>query len=595
MIMWMQIYRIGNKARPDTLFLLPQGLYFKMNVSSRDPEDWPISQWYYNGITYPSLEVFRSAWEKDDFVKVIPNVDGKWTEMEDFESTPKGRNKPPPVTIQPYGPRYSLSKKDQYVEYLGWSFYLGTSVARGIDLFDIRFQGSRIMYSLGLQEALAHYAGKDPMQGGLEFLDSFFGFGLSMYELVPGYDCPAYADFLPISYHGDGQSFKRKNAICVFEFTDHAPLSRHTSDFYTTVSKNTYLIVRTVSTIGNYDYTIDYTFYLDGSLEVKVRASGFIYGAFFPEPANNTGNSSSEHTEFGYRVHDALASSMHDHVLNFRADMDIDGTANTFTRISIEPTKDTYEWDPPELPGPRSSMHMVHSAIESEQGINWPKNSGEMYVIVNNASTNEWGEKRGYRIAPGLGMGTPSHLTIKNSTALGKSASWAYKDIWVLRQHDTEPKTASELNFVVPWDPLVDFDKMLNEESVLQEDLVVVFNLGGHHVPVSGDIPNTMMHTSASSVMFVPHNFGGRDLSRSSVSGVRIDQTEAKYFGGKYEEGTKLRKEQLEPDLRQYAGEIAEGGRQVLSELSLEGTLLGQMRGKARREQAPQDELVRRP
>ena len=594
MIMWMQIYRTGSINHPDTLFLLPQGLYFKVNVTSRDPKEWSTSQWYYNGITYPSETAFRSAWEKDDFIKVERNVDGDWTAMEDYDSNPRGRDKPPPVNIQPYGPRYSLSKKDQYVEYLGWSFYLGTSVARGLDIFDIRFQGTRIIYSLGLQEALAHYAGQDALQGGLEFLDSFFGFGNSMFELVPGYDCPAYADFLSMHYHGDGQSFFKKNAICIFEFTDHAPLSRHTSEFYTTVSKNTYLIVRTVSTIGNYDYTIDYTFYLDGTLEVKVRASGFIFAAFFPQPVNSTDRPSAQQHEYGYRVHDAAASSMHDHVLNFRADMDIDGVSNTFTRVAVEPVVRSYDWDPPELPGPRSTMHMVHSLVEREQGINWPKNSREMYVVVNNASLNEWGEKRGYRIAPGLGMGTPAHLTIKNSTALGKSASWAYKDIWILRQHDTEPKTASELNYLEPWDPLVDFEKMVDGESVLQEDLVVAFNLGGHHVPVSGDIPNTMMHTSASSVMFIPHNFGKRDLSRSGVSGVRIDREGAKRFGGVYKEGAKLEKEQLEPDLDDYAGEIPEDGRQIASELSFEGTLVGQMRRRVRSTRAPEDELLRR-
>lgn len=32
MTMWMQIYRLGTITRPDTLFLLPQGLYFKLNV-----------------------------------------------------------------------------------------------------------------------------------------------------------------------------------------------------------------------------------------------------------------------------------------------------------------------------------------------------------------------------------------------------------------------------------------------------------------------------------------------------------------------------------------------------------------------------------
>lgn len=593
MTMWMQIYRLGSITRPDALFLLPQGLYFKINFRSRDIIDWSITQWYYNGITYPSVAAFRAAWERDDFVKVKPNLDGDWTQMEDYASNPKKRHKPPPVAIQPHGSRYSLSRKDQYVEYLGWSFYLSTSTARGMDLFDIRFQGSRIMYSLGLQEALAHYAGSDPSQGGLEFLDSFFGFGVSMFELVPGYDCPAYADFLPLTYHSGGESFTTKNAICIFEFADHAPLSRHTSQFYTTISKNTFLIVRAVSTVGNYDYTIDYTFYLDGSLEVKVRASGFIFGAFFPQRLNSSQRPSPQQHEYGYRVHDAAGTSMHDHVLNFRADMDIGGVANTFTRIAIEPLTREYDWDPPDLPGPRSTMHMVHTPVEIETGLNWPPNSGELYVILNNGSLNEWGEKRGYRIAPGLGMGTPAHLTIKNSTALGKSASWAYKDLWVLRQHDTEPKTASELNFVEPWDPLVDFEKMADGESVRQEDLVIVFNLGGHHVPVSGDIPNTMMHTSASSVMFVPHNFGKRDLSRSVVSGVRIDREGARYFGGFYEKGAKLEREQLEPDLSGYAGEIPEEGRKILSELSFEGTFVGQMHRKVKLEEERADELLR--
>ena len=336
-----------------------------------------------------------------------------------------------------------------------------------------------------------------------------------------------------------------------------------------------------------------YRFHLDGTLEVKVRASGFIFAAFFPQPVNSSEQSQTDQQEYGYRVHDAAASSMHDHVLNFRADMDIDGVSNTFTRVAVKPTVQSYDWDPPELPGPRSTMHLVHSAVETEGGIDWPRNSGEMYVVMNNDSLNEWGEKRGYRIAPGLGMGTPSHLTIKNSTALGKSASWAYKDIWVLRQHDTEPKTASELNYLEPWDPLVDFEKMVDGESVLQEDLVIAFNLGGHHVPVSGDIPNTMMHTSASSVMFIPHNFGKRDLSRSGVSGVRIDREGAKHFGGFYKDDVKLAKEQLEPDLDDYSGKIPEEGRQILSELSLEGTLVGHMHGKLR--DAPADELVRRP
>jgi hypothetical protein len=74
---------------------------------------------------------------------------------------------------------------------------------------------------------------------------------------------------------------------------------------------------------------------------------------------------------------------------------------------------------------------------------------------------------------------------------------------------------------------------------------VIYFNLGSHHVPHSGDIPNTLMHTSASSVMFTPFNFHDRDPSRHSVQGVRLElggeRPQPRYFGGRHEKGVHLR------------------------------------------------------
>jgi hypothetical protein len=56
-----------------------------------------------------------------------------------------------------------------------------------------------------------------------------------------------------------------------------------------------------------------------------------------------------------------------------------------------------------------------------------------------------------------------------------------------------------------------------------------------------------------------------------------------------------LEREQLEPDLSEYAGEIPAEGRKILSEMSFEGTLMGQMHGKVKVEKEPAEELVRRP
>lgn len=84
---------------------------------------------------------------------------------------------------------------------------------------------------------------------------------------------------------------------------------------------------------------------------------------------------------------------------------------------------------------------------------------------------------------------------------------------------------------------------------------VIYFNLGAHHIPHASDIPNTLEHTSATSIMFTPHNFFDRDVSRKAVSGVRInlDSTgkrggnEVKYFGGRYDKAMSLSKVYLFP------------------------------------------------
>jgi primary-amine oxidase len=153
-------------------------------------------------------------------------------------------------------------------------------------------------------------------------------------------------------------------------------------------------VVRSVATVGNYDYTIDYTFYLDGTIEVKVRASGYIFGAYHQLEAMRKDlhrKRDFPSYDYGYQVHDVVATSMHDHGLNFKADLDIAGTANTLYRVDIAPYHHQYPWDSAQ----RSTMHLMHSPVEKESGLDWPYNSGALYVVLNNDSTNAWGEKRG--------------------------------------------------------------------------------------------------------------------------------------------------------------------------------------------------------
>ncbi|KAI5359477.1 putative copper amine oxidase [Septoria linicola] len=607
LVMWFQYFRPGMGSGGRTL--LPQGLYVKVDATSVNSTDWIVRQLFYNGLLYDTVDELRADIAELGFKKSPPNLDGAWTETEDFDAAPPGRELPPPVSIQPHGPRYRLDREQRFISWFGFEFYITTAQATGVSLFDIRFKGERVMYELGLQEAMAHYAGDDPMAGGQEFFDTFFGMGKAMFELLPGYDCPAYADFLDVQYHMTGDVHELPNSICIFEFTADSLLSRHTAQYSVTASRNTYLAIRSTSTVGNYDYAIDYLFYLDGTLEVKVRASGFIFSAFYRS------DKSEGEDEYGHRINDAVSSSVHDHVINFRADLDVAGPSNNMVRLALEPITKSYNWDLPEVKH-RNTMHLVEYPIVEEIGLDWPKNGGEFFIVYSANETNAWGERKGYRITSGTGMGATPHLTIINSTTLGDSARWAEHDIWVLKQKDTEPRSADPLNYLEPKTPIINFDNMADHEPLNideGEDLVVYFNLGSHHIPHSGDVPNTLMHTSASSVMFIPHNFHDRDPSRQSVQGVRLQlkgensggfagdvgQTEgvaedlrtrlgrrgsresgemkeekgrhAKYFGATYEEGVKLELEALEPNLAEdYRSE-----RHEVSDLSFNGSAAG--------------------
>lgn len=124
----------------------------------------------------------------------------------------------------------------------------------------------------------------------------------------------------------------------MFEIDKGFPIQRHSWAGYTTVTKNIAFNVRAVYTIGNYDYMTTYQFSLDGSIEVGVRASGYISSAFY-----------AQNEDYGFKIHDSLSGSLHDHVITFKADFDILGEANSLMKAAIVPTTETYDKSPHKL------------------------------------------------------------------------------------------------------------------------------------------------------------------------------------------------------------------------------------------------------
>ncbi|PQE19406.1 Copper amine oxidase protein [Rutstroemia sp. NJR-2017a BBW] len=518
---------IGFFQKSNASTLLAQGLYFKADTTGPDPKEWQVVCWFYNNTIYPTTQALRTAWASPGFQKLPGNRDGAWTKLEadgnpDPDAYPTSQ---PPIFHQVGESRVQIDREQSFVSWMGIGFNFAFSQVNGIALYDIRLDGERIVYELSLQEAIAHYAGSDPMQSGTAFLDSVFGMGSRLSELVPGFDCPSYAHFVDTSYCRSGTRYSRSNTVCIFEAPTDYPLQRHSRGRTITAFSNSVLILRTVAVIGNYDYLIEYIFYLDGTFEALVAT---YQGAYWP---NGT------HPEYGYRIHDAFSSSIHDHVLNFKADLDIGGTTkNSMSVLTVAEQQTPYPWSNGQI---INTMHLERSQVtnENHSSINWPPNSASMYVVT--GPKNDFGEHRGYRIVPGTGVGTPIHLTIKNSTNLEKAAEWATSDFFITKQKDTEPRSASPANALSPSDPLIRFSRFLNGETSLMK-ILIWFNLGSHHIPHTGDLPNTLMTTSATSIMFRPHNYHLHDRARALTPGIRVeaireadgaDQLDIKYLG----------------------------------------------------------------
>ncbi|KAH7309874.1 copper amine oxidase [Stachybotrys elegans] len=404
-------------------------------------------------------------------------------------------DKSPPVTILPDGARYEFDPDQNYVSWMGFSFYVATGPA-GISLHDVHFRGERVVYELAMQEALAHYAGPDESQTYASYLDVTIDF--MNFNLIPGYDCPSYATYT--------------DAFCLFEFPKDYPMSRHYdwSSFHAT--KNIAFMVRSISTIGNYDYQTTYEFYYDGSIQVLVRASGYIQGSSNVNATNAW--------DYGFHIRKDLSGSMHDHVLNFKADLDILGTNNTLFKSEFVPHSQVYPWSGGEVV---NTMKVERSFVTNEdQGkINWAPNAAAAYSVVNKDKPNCNGEFPGFRIYPSTGSTT--HLTVQNSTVFGNLVNWATHHMYALRRKDSEPVSAHPRSS--GWSDqaiAVDFNDFFDGESIEQEDIVLYFNLGMHHMPDTYDLPVTVFQGAQSGITLRPQNYKRSDSAISTRQQIHI-------------------------------------------------------------------------
>lgn len=301
-------------------FLHPIGLELLINHKDLDPNKWTLEKVWYNNMYFDSVEELVEKYESGAVEKIILPHHNLYSTF-----IPRGLTNTPtdiygPKLVQPQGPRYYTDRN--FVRYAGWSFSYGVRSSAGLQIFDLCFNGERVAYEISLQEAISFYSDDSPAGMQTKNIDSGWAMGTSTFELGQGIDCPEIATFVDLYHFYDTDKPNRyRNALCIFEMTTSIPLRRHFDsdrqggyNFYGGLD-NTVLVLRTTTTVDNYDYIWDFIFYQNGVVEVKMSATGYIHATFL------TPNG----LHYGTRVQKYVLGNLHTHLIHFKVDLDIAG------------------------------------------------------------------------------------------------------------------------------------------------------------------------------------------------------------------------------------------------------------------------------
>jgi primary-amine oxidase len=416
------------------------------------------------------------------------------------------RDARPVVQSAPAGGNVTMD--GSMVHWQKWSFHVRWGIREGVIVSLVRYQdGDRsrsVLYEGHLSEIFVPY--QDPTEGWYyrNYMDAGdYGFGTFASPLVPGADCPASALFLsPVMSNVAGGADVQDKRICIFELAPGEPAWRH-FDFITQALESrpaTELVVRYIATVGNYDYVLDWVFDQKGNITYRAGATGIdsVKGVTAQSLEDPT---AAEDTAYGPLIAPGRVGINHDHFLSLRLDLDVDGTSNMFARTLLEAEK-----LPPQAHRRTSiwTTREVPAKTDSEAKFRLSYEHPAMWHVMNMARKNATGYPVGYMIHP---RGNALMLMDPADPAFSR-AQFANYHLWVTPYAPDERYAAGDYpNQSEPGQGLPAWTS--HARDIVNQDLVLWYTMGFHHVPSSEDWPVYSLGWHA--VTLAPYNFFDRN------------------------------------------------------------------------------------
>jgi primary-amine oxidase len=407
-----------------------------------------------------------------------------------------------PIEIsQPEGSNVTFD--GNFVEWQKWRFHVRFERRSGTIVSLVTYDGRSVMYQGSLAEAFVPYQDPDVNWYYRTFMDAGeFGFGALASPLTPGLDVPPNAVLLGAVISAAIPDpvlpvvpLPLDDVVGIFERRTGNPEWRH-FEFLSGLYEGraaVELVVRTIAQVGNYDYMVDWIFTQSGAIRVEVHLTGIdidkgVVSASLDDPT------AAADTAHGTLVAPYLVAPFHSHHFNFRLDMDVDGTSNSFVRGKLE-TQNV-------VGSPRKSVWVLKESVLPSERAGQLDDDESVWRIVNPSVRNALGYNTGYVLE--------SHA---NGEPLLRRADYERArfighDLWVTAFHPDERYAAGDTPNQNPGEPGLP-QYVANNESLVNADLVLWHTLTFHHVTAAEDFP--VLSLEEASFELKPANFFDRN------------------------------------------------------------------------------------
>ncbi|BDI16948.1 amine oxidase [Nostoc cf. commune SO-36] len=401
--------------------------------------------------------------------------------------------------FQPNGQSFQI--QDNEISWQGWKFRYSMHPRNGLMLYQVAYNDGEnirpVLYRASLSEMVVPYGDPEP---NWSFRNAFdvgeYNLGVLANTMELGKEIPENGVLLNAVFANEqGEPYKIPGVIGIYE-RDRGMLWKHYE--YNTqrndVRRSRELVMKMTVAIDNYDYSINWIFHQDGTLEVQNELTGIVLAQ------GTAAQKQSEDDSYGRLIAKNIFGVNHQHFFNYRLDLDVDGQANSVMEMNVK----ALPMDEKNPLGNAIAVTETPLAKETVAVRDLDMKSSRQWMIVNADKKNALGAAPGYMLMSG---GNSMFFPVEGSK-IRQRAEFATHHLWVTKYKPAELYAGGDYpNQTQPGQGLPKY--IADDESLLGEDIILWYTMGVTHIPRSGGLAGDAC--SQSGFQLIPRGFFSRN------------------------------------------------------------------------------------